>query len=156
MIPELEWEPCESAAVLPAQMLGGVRWDADTSGPRALMLAVLKDALRCIEQGRRRSFHARRLAAEAEAWVRSDDRTHLFSFANIIDVLGIDADAVRARLLRVSRTTSPEVRGRVVTERSPMAVFRHTDIHAPPPRDRLDARHFAFLQGNNNHERSSS
>jgi len=138
MIPELELEPCEPAAVLPAQMPQGMRWDADTSGPRALMLAVLEDAVRCIEQGRRRRhFGARRLAAEAEAWLRSDDRTYLFSFLNVTDVLGIDADAVRARLLRVSRTTCPEVRVRVVTERSPTAVFRHTDIHAPPPRDRL-------------------
>jgi hypothetical protein len=139
MTPELELEPYEAAVVLPAQMPGGVRWDADTSGPRALVLAVLEDAVRCIEQGRwRRHFRARRLAAEAEAWVRSDDRAYPFSFLNIIDVLGVDADAVRARLLRVSRTTHPEVRVRGVTKRSPKAVFRHTDIHAPPPRDRLE------------------
>jgi hypothetical protein len=138
MIPELEFDPCAPDAVLPAQMSGGMRWDADTSGPRALMLAVLEDAVSCIEQGRRRKhFCARRLAAEAEAWVRSDDRTYPFSFLNITDVLGIDADAVRTRLLRESRTTCPEVRVRVVTERSPKAVFRHTDIHGPPPRDRL-------------------
>ena len=41
----LELEHCESAAVLPAQMPQGVRWDANTSGPRALMLAILEDAL---------------------------------------------------------------------------------------------------------------
>jgi hypothetical protein len=146
MIPELDLEPCESAAVVPAQLSGGVRWDADTSGPRALILAVLEDAVRCIERGRwRRHFRARRLAAEAQTWVRSDDRTYPFSFLNITDVLGFDADAVRARLLRVSRTTCPEVRARVVTERSPKAVFRHTDIHASPPRDRLELSAIVFL-----------
>jgi hypothetical protein len=107
MISELELELCESAGVLPAQMLWGVRWDADTSGPRALMLAVLEDAVGCIERGRRGSrFQERRLAAEAHAWVRSDDRTHPFSFLSITDVLGIDADAVRARLLCVSVDTT--------------------------------------------------
>jgi len=112
MISELELELCESAVVLPAQMLWGVRWDADTSGPRALMLAVLEDAVGCIERGRRRTrFQARRLAAEAEAWVRSDDRTYPFSFLSITDVLGIDADTVRARLLRVSSDPTTTTKG---------------------------------------------
>ena len=156
MISELDLELCEPVAVLPTQISGGMRWDAETSGPRALMLAVLKDAVRCIEQGRRRGhFHARRLAAEAAAWVRSDDRTYPFSFLNITDVLGIDADAVRDRLLRVSRTTCPEVRARVVTERSPKAVFRHTDIHGPPPRDRLGSSAIRVPQRNINHRRES-
>jgi hypothetical protein len=139
MIPEREFDPCEPVAVMPAQMSLGVRWDADTSGPRALMLAILEDAIHCIEQGRLRAhFRARRLAAEARAWMRSNDRGYPFSFLTITDVLGIDADAVRRHLLPASRTTCPEVRARVVTKRSPKAVFRHTDIHAPPPRDRLE------------------
>jgi hypothetical protein len=64
------------------------------------MLAVLEDALRCIERGRRRrTFHARRLAADAEAWVRADRRDWPFSFVNICEVLGFEADALRERLL---------------------------------------------------------
>jgi len=136
---EFELESFDPAAALPAHMPQGVRWDADMCGPRALMLAVLEDAVQCIGRGRwRRRFCARRLAAEAEAWVRSDDRTYPFSFTNISEVLGIDADAVRARLLGVPRKTRPEVRVRMVTERSPMAVFRHANIHGPPPSDRLE------------------
>lgn len=90
----------ESDVVLPAQMSWGARCDADTSGARALMLAILEDATRCIERGRRRR-HAptRRKAAEAERWMRSECRAWLFSFASICDVLGFDADALRARLL---------------------------------------------------------
>ena len=42
MTSEFELTPCEPEAVLPAQVSGGVRWDAETSGPRALMLAVLR------------------------------------------------------------------------------------------------------------------
>jgi hypothetical protein len=97
---------CEPMVVLPAQMSRGMRWDGDTSGPRALMLAVLEDAVRCIERGRRRGhFHARRLAVEANAWMRSDQRGWPFSFVNICEVLGFDADAVRALVARPSEAT---------------------------------------------------
>ena len=104
MISAFEMAPCEPSAVVPAQMFGGTRWDCDTSGPRALMLAVLEDALRCIEEGRWRShFRARRLAAEAEAWVRCERREWPFSFVNICEVLGFDVDAMRAHLLTSPR-----------------------------------------------------
>jgi hypothetical protein len=110
MTSDFELMPWVPDAVLPAQVSGGVRWDADTSGPRALMLAVLVDAVRCIENGRwQHRFGARRLAAEAEAWVRSDRADWPFSFLNICEALGIDVDAMRRRLVirrvcsRVSR-----------------------------------------------------
>ncbi len=105
MTSEFELMPCEPEAVLPPQVSGGVRWDADTSGPRALMLAVLEDAVRCIEKGRwQRRFGARRLAAEAEAWVRCNRADWPFSFANICEVLGFDVDAIRSRLLEITPT----------------------------------------------------
>lgn len=86
--------------VLPVQMSWGARCDGDTSGARALMIAILEDAMLCIERGRRRRHsRTRRLAAEAETWVRSDCREWLFSFGSICDVLGIDVDALRGRLL---------------------------------------------------------
>src|SRR5262249_10020480 len=100
IIGEFETASCDTSGVLPAQMSVGARWNGDTSGPRALMLAVLEDAVRCIEEGRRRrSFHARRRAVEAEAWVYCNRRDWPFSFVNICDVLGFDADAFRRRLL---------------------------------------------------------
>ena len=90
----------EPEVIPPAQMTGGARNDADTSGARALMLAILEDAMLCIKRGRRRRHpRTRQLAAEAETWVRSDSRAWLFSFASICDVLGFDADALRGRLL---------------------------------------------------------
>ena len=101
MTTNFELMPCAPDAVLPAQMSSGARWDADTSGARALMLAVLEDAVWCIESGRwRRRFGARRLAAEAEAWVRCDRADWPFSFLNVCDALGIDVDAMRGRLAR--------------------------------------------------------
>jgi hypothetical protein len=89
----------EPEVILPGQLSLGARCDGSTSGARALMSAVLADAMLCIERGRRRRHHrTRQLAAEAETWMRSDCRDWLYSFANICDVLGIDADALRARL----------------------------------------------------------
>jgi hypothetical protein len=100
MIHDFEPTSCGPGAVLPAQVSGGARWNADTSGPRALMLAVLEDAVRCIENGRwQRRFGARRSAAEAKAWVRCDRADWPFSFRNVCEALGIDADAMRSRLL---------------------------------------------------------
>ena len=91
MTNDFEMAPCGPSPVLSVQMF----W-----GPRALMLAVLEDAVRCLEEGRRRSnYRARRLAVEAEAWVRSGRRKWPFSFVNICEVLGFDVDAMRAHLL---------------------------------------------------------
>lgn len=104
MTSDFEMAPCELSAVLQAQMFGDARRDGDTSGPRALMLAVLEDAVRCIEEGRwRRHFRARRLAAEAETWVRCAGRAWPFSFVNICEVLGFDVDAMRVHLLTSPR-----------------------------------------------------
>src|SRR5438093_10421636 len=104
MTSDLEMAPCEPSVVVRAQMFGDARRDGDTSGPRALMLAVLEDAERCIEEGRWRShFRARRLAAEAEASVRCERREWPFSFVNICEVLGFDVDAMRAHLLTSPR-----------------------------------------------------
>ena len=122
MTSDFEMAPCEPSAVLQTQMSEGARWNADTSGPRALMLAVLEDAVRCIEEGHRRSHsRAHRLAAEAEAWVRCERQEWPFSFVNICEVLGFDVDAMRARLLtrypaprRRARVRSP-IRGRMVS-----------------------------------------
>ena len=135
MTSEFVMTPCEASAVLPAQMARGVRWDGDTCGPRALMVAVLEDAVRCIEEGRcRRRFHTRRLAAEAAAWVCCDRREWPFSFVNICEVLGFDVDAVRARLLTSTRGAADRRRARArVRVRS---AIRNRATTLPPQRRR--------------------
>ena len=121
----------DSSGILPAQTSVGARWNGDTSGPRALMLAVLEDALQCIERGRRRrTFHARRLAGDAEAWVRSDRRDWPFSFVNICEVLGFEADAFRKRLLTTRNATSDARRVRL---RVPIRA-RALTVASEPPR----------------------
>jgi len=131
MIGKFDTTSCDMSGVLPAQMSAGVRWDGDTSGPRALMLAVLADAVQCIERGRqRRTFRARRLAADAEAWVRSNRRDWPFSFVNICEVLGFEADAFRKRLLTMRNAASDARRVRL---RAPIRM-RAMTVAAEPPR----------------------
>ena len=123
MIGEFDMTSCDPSGLLPAQTSVGVRWDGDTSGPRSLMLAVLADAVRCIEQGRRRrGFRARRLAADAEAWVRSDRRDWPFSFLNLCEALGFDAYAFRTRLLTIRNDASDGRRVRVRAQIRPRAM----------------------------------
>src|SRR5262245_33601626 len=101
MLNDFDTDVISSGCVMPGQIPAGQRLDGDVSGERALMLAILEDAARCIANGRgRRRYALRVLAADAAAWVGDDDRTWPFSFVNICEVLGVDADAVRARLLR--------------------------------------------------------
>jgi hypothetical protein len=131
MIAEFETASDDSSGILPAQTSVGARWNGDTSGPRALMLAVLEDALQCIERGRRRrTFHARRLAADAEAWVRSDRQDWPFSFLNICEVLGFEADALRKRLVTMRTVASDARRVRL---RVPIRV-RALTVASNPPR----------------------
>jgi len=65
------------------------------SGERALMCAILADALACLGGWCRQPG----LAADARQWVASTDRHWPCSFENICDTLGFDAAHLRRRLL---------------------------------------------------------
>ena len=111
--------PFEPWVLLPAQLAGEAPWANTTSGPIALMLAVLEDAIRCLERGRRcRRPSVRKLAAEADAWMRCDSREWPFAFASICDVLGVDVDAARASLLRAGEHDAAGTRPRSAVRRS--------------------------------------
>jgi len=69
------------------------------SGERALMLAVLEDAIRCLQEHRRGArAEPRRLAREAEAWIRSRSERP-FSFVGVCDALDLPARELRVALL---------------------------------------------------------
>jgi hypothetical protein len=98
------------------------------------MLAVLEDAVRCIEEGRWRShFRARRLASEAEAWVRCERREWPFSFVNICEVLGFDVDAMRAHLLTSPRDAAHRRRTR--PRKTPISSCLHPSARLGRNRD---------------------
>jgi hypothetical protein len=86
--PEHIWASDPDAALLRGQ------------GERALMCAVLEDAIRCL-MGQGYPGHSRGLlAARARAWVAARDHRWPFSFECICDALGIESSALRRRLLR--------------------------------------------------------
>jgi hypothetical protein len=72
-----------------------------------LLIAILADAIDCYQKNLvARSARGRRLCREAEKWMLSDDQAWVFSFRNICDALGVDAEAVRART-RVWKARQP-------------------------------------------------
>ncbi len=65
---------------------------------RRLLIAILTDAVECYQKNLgARTARRRRLCREAEHWILSDDQTWVFSFRNICDALGVDAEAMRER-----------------------------------------------------------
>ena len=69
------------------------------NGVRALMLAVLEDAIRCYLEGRRME------EMEAEIWTLSRERSSPFAFEVVCETLGLDAAAVRGALRRMKNAS---------------------------------------------------
>jgi hypothetical protein len=88
--------------ILPQQFFDGPRGDSDFSPEKALMLAVLEDAIRCFQEYFRTTrARPRMLSRQAERWIRTRDWNWPFSFNNVCDSLGIDPDCMRDALLRM-------------------------------------------------------
>lgn len=76
-------------------------------GPeKRLMLAILEDAVTCFQkQLRTKSTKGKTLFRDAEAWILEEDGSWLFSFANICEMLGLNADYVRRGLIQWKQTS---------------------------------------------------
>jgi hypothetical protein len=74
------------------------------AGERRLLLAVLEDGIRTLLKNARatrgRGLNLRR---EALRWLTTGDRADVFTFENICETLGIDADRLRGRVLAEAR-----------------------------------------------------
>jgi hypothetical protein len=87
--------------VLEAQVPGASDGHAGLQPERRLMLTVLKDALAAFRKhALAADAHGRRAFRETEEWFASDDVGWPFSFANICEELGLDAEDMRAGLWR--------------------------------------------------------
>ena len=70
---------------------------------RFLMLAVLHDAITCLEKyAAFGSGGNKRLFDEAIDWIRSEDGDWLFSFNNVCEAVCLNAAYVRRRLIQMS------------------------------------------------------
>jgi hypothetical protein len=69
-------------------------------GEKRLMLAVLTDAIEILLKGPGTNGRRRGLYDETANWMRRNDTAWPYSFVNVCDVLGLDADAVRQTVAR--------------------------------------------------------
>jgi hypothetical protein len=92
-----------------------------------LMFAVLEDAVHLYLAGRGSgTIRVRRLFDEAERWITSDDASWPFSFVIVCQVLGLDADCIRAGLRRWNRCRGhDDVPGRLPSRVRLVAGSRH-------------------------------
>ena len=103
--------------LLPSQFFDRVRRRREHDGERRLMIAVLEDAVDVYrKQAGTSDPRGSQLFREAEEWLEDPDRTWLFSFQNICDVLDIDADYLRRGLHAWKERMTR--RGQVVTLRT--------------------------------------
>ena len=107
--------------ILPQQFFDGPRGDSDFSSEKALMLAILEDAIRCFQEYFRTTrARPRMLSRQAERWIRTRDWNWPFSFNNVCDALGIDPDCMRDALLRMKyEHLMGEQRGPRATQTTP-------------------------------------
>src|SRR5713101_7236360 len=85
--------------LLPSQFFDRMRRRVEHDGERRLMIAVLEDAVDVYrKQAAAQEARGQQLLREAEEWIEDRDRTWLFSFENICDVLDIDAEYLRRGL----------------------------------------------------------
>jgi hypothetical protein len=87
--------------LIPDQFLATYKRKLHLDPERALMFAILQDAVVCFQeyagaQDKRR----RRLFLDAEEWLMSDDHHYLFSFENVCASLGLNASYLRRGLMR--------------------------------------------------------
>jgi hypothetical protein len=112
--------------LLPSQYFDRIRRKASADGERRLMVAILEDAVDVYrKQAGARDRKRRQLFEDAEAWIDSPDKSWIFSYENICEVLGIDAEYLR-KGLRVWKQRAGGDRGRVVA-------FHDDDVREPLP-----------------------
>ena len=95
------------------EFLQTVRRRTDQDPERSLMLAVLQDAITCLEKYRAfGSGENRRLFDEARDWILSEDSDWLFSFNNICEAIGLNTRYLRTGLIQMTerRPAAPCVR----------------------------------------------
>jgi len=89
----------EPDILLPNQYFAAFRRGRAVEGERRLMLAVLEDAVDSYRKhALARDPREQAFFIEAKEWFLSTDRSWLFAFENICDVLEINAEYLRAGL----------------------------------------------------------
>jgi len=87
--------------LIPAQYLATYQRRFHLDPELGLMLAVLQDAIVCFQEHLGATCKRKKaLYQDAEQWLFNRDRSYLFSFENICEALGFEADYLRQGLIR--------------------------------------------------------
>lgn len=88
-------------ALVNDQYLESFRRGAALEPERELMLAILEDAIKTLQENRLvLSAKKKRLFEETRDWFFSDDPSWIFSFVSVCSALGLNADYLRKGLNR--------------------------------------------------------
>src|SRR5258706_7767103 len=83
---------------------------------RTLLLAVLQDAIVCFQEFLfATSKKKQALFVEAEEWIFDEDKSYLYSFENVCELLGFEASYMRQGLSRW-KETALEARGNKIDQ----------------------------------------
>ena len=86
---------------LPSQFYGNGALSRQLEGEKRLMIAILKDAVECLEKYRGSLSSAGKISYQSAIdWVEDTDTEWLYSFTNICDLLGFDPNYLREQLLK--------------------------------------------------------
>jgi hypothetical protein len=101
---------------LPSQFYGAGGLSRQLEGEKRLMIAILKDAVECLEKYRGSSNSSGQSHYQnAVEWVQDTSRDWFFSFTNICDFLGFDPNYLRQVLLKRENIYTKPVRPRVLS-----------------------------------------
>lgn len=105
----------EPDVFLPSQFYGSGGLSRQLEGEKRLMIAILKDAVECLDKYRSSRTSGGRMQYEnALEWVQDTGTEWLFSFNNICDLLGFDSDYLRDVLLKREAKSGKPARANVV------------------------------------------
>lgn len=123
--------------MLPSQYFDRVARRTEFDGERRLMIAVLEDAVDVYRKlAGAQDARRQQLFHDAEQWIESEDRSWIFSFHNICDVLGIEVEYLRRGLRSIKQQAL--ARGQVVVLRTDAAGARAGDRADSPDGQRDD------------------
>jgi hypothetical protein len=104
----------EPDVFLPSQFYGSGGLSRQLDGEKRLMIAILKDAVECLNKyrGARSSLGSSQYQNALE-WIEDEGTEWLFSFNNICDLLGFDPDYLRKVLIKKEGRYANSIRGKI-------------------------------------------
>ncbi|MGH7790133.1 MAG: hypothetical protein ACRERC_24920 [Candidatus Binatia bacterium] len=111
--------------MLPAQYFAVLRKTAPQGPEYQLVIAMLQDAIECVQKYRfATDENGRGLYEDARDWIASEDRRWPFSFENICGVLNLHPDYLRRGLFeQAERNDAARRRDNVVPFKAPAARY---------------------------------